>query len=79
MYPAWSQDEDDEPLVKGVDRWFRVISITDVTKVGREIVAKAFSPCETWLIVAAMYFAMTFSLSILGRKIENSMKQKGGM
>ncbi len=56
-----------------------VISITDLTKVGREIVANTFSPFETWLIVAAMYFAITFSLSILGRKLENRMKQQGGM
>ena len=56
-----------------------VISITDLTKVGREIVANTFSPFETWIIVAAMYFAITFSLSILGRKLENKMKQQGGM
>ena len=56
-----------------------VISITDLTKVGREIVANTFSPFETWLIVAAMYFAITSILSLLGHKIEKSMKQKGGM
>lgn len=56
-----------------------VISITDLTKVGREIVANTFSPFETWLIVAAMYFAVTFILSILGRKLENRMKKQGGM
>lgn len=56
-----------------------VISITDLTKVGREIVANTFSPFETWLIVAAMYFAVTFLLSILGRKLENKMKKQGGM
>ncbi len=56
-----------------------VISITDLTKVGREIVANTFSPFETWLIVAAIYFAITFILSILGRKLENRMKKQGGM
>ncbi len=56
-----------------------VISITDLTKVGREIVANTFSPFETWLVVAAIYFAITFSLSIIGRKLENRMKQQGGM
>lgn len=56
-----------------------VISITDLTKVGREIVANTFSPFETWLIIAAMYFAITFALSILGRKLENRLKAQGGM
>ncbi|WP_331775135.1 amino acid ABC transporter permease [Sulfurospirillum sp. 1612] len=56
-----------------------VISITDLTKVGREIVANTFSPFETWLIVAAMYFTVTFALSVLGRKLENRMKTQGGM
>ena len=56
-----------------------VISITDLTKVGREIVANTFSPFETWLVIAAIYFGITFTLSIIGRKIENRMKQQGGM
>jgi len=56
-----------------------VISITDLTKVGREIVANTFSPFETWLVIAAIYFSITFTLSIIGRKIENKMKQQGGM
>ncbi len=56
-----------------------VISITDLTKVGREIVANTFSPFETWLIIAAMYFAITFLLSALGHNIETKMKQQGGM
>ncbi|ATB68287.1 glutamine transport system permease GlnP [Sulfurospirillum diekertiae] len=56
-----------------------VISITDLTKVGREIVANTFSPFETWLIIAAVYFAITFSLSVLGHKIEMKMKKQGGM
>ncbi len=56
-----------------------VISITDLTKVGREIVANTFSPFETWLVVAAIYFAITFTLSIIGRKLENRMKKQGGM
>ena len=56
-----------------------VISITDLTKVGREIVANTFSPFETWLVIAAIYFGITFTLSIIGRKIENRMKKQGGM
>ncbi len=56
-----------------------VISITDLTKVGREIVANTFSPFETWLIVAAMYFAITSILSYVGHRWEKRMKLKGGM
>jgi polar amino acid transport system permease protein len=56
-----------------------VISITDLTKVGREIVANTFSPFETWLIIAAVYFSITFILTALGHKIESRMKKQGGM
>lgn len=56
-----------------------VISITDLTKVGREIVANTFSPFETWLIIAAVYFSITFMLTLLGHKIEARMKKQGGM
>ena len=56
-----------------------VISITDLTKVGREIVANTFSPFETWLVVAAMYFAVTSILSYIGHRLEKRMKLKGGM
>ncbi len=56
-----------------------VISITDLTKVGREIVANTFSPFETWLIVAAMYFAITSILSFIGHRLEKRMKLKGGL
>lgn len=56
-----------------------VISITDLTKVGREIVANTFSPFETWLIIAVVYFSITFLLSVLGHKIEIKMQKQGGM
>jgi len=56
-----------------------VISITDLTKVGREIVANTFSPFETWLIVAAMYFCITAVLSLIGSRLEKKMENSGGM
>ena len=52
-----------------------VISITDLTKVGREVVANTFSPFETWLVIAAVYFSITFLLTALGHRIETRMKQ----
>ncbi|MBE0496371.1 MAG: amino acid ABC transporter permease [Campylobacterales bacterium] len=56
-----------------------VISITDLTKVGREIVANTFSPFETWLVIAGMYFSITAILSYIGHRIEKKMKEQGGM
>lgn len=56
-----------------------VISITDLTKVGREIVANTFSPFETWIVIAVMYLTITFSLSYLGHVLEKRMQAKGGM
>jgi polar amino acid transport system permease protein len=56
-----------------------VISITDLTKVGREIVANTFSPFETWITVALLYLMLTSILSFMGHKIEKRMKEKGGM
>jgi len=55
-----------------------IISITDLTKVGREIVANTFSPFETWLTVAALYLLLTSVLSFIGHKLEKRMRLKGG-
>ena len=56
-----------------------VISITDLTKVGREIVANTFSPFETWIIVAGMYFTITALLAYLGGMWEKKLEASGGM
>lgn len=56
-----------------------VISITDLTKVGKEIVANTFSPFETWIVVAILYLSITSILSYIGHRLEKSMAQKGGM
>ncbi len=56
-----------------------VISITDLTKVGREIVANTFSPFETWIVIALVYLTITSTLSFIGHKIEKRMALKGGM
>ena len=56
-----------------------VISITDLTKVGREIVANTFSPFETWIVVAVMYLTITFSLTYIGHRLEKRMAAKGGL
>ncbi len=56
-----------------------IISITDLTKVGREIVANTFSPFETWIIVAGMYFCITALLAYIGGIWEKKMAASGGM
>ena len=56
-----------------------VISITDLTKVGREIVANTFSPFETWIVIAGVYLIVTFTLSFIGHKLEKKMAAKGGI
>ena len=56
-----------------------VISITDLTKVGREIVANTFSPFETWIIIAGMYFCITALLAYIGGVWEKRMAASGGM
>lgn len=56
-----------------------VIAITDLTKVGKEIVANTFSPFETWIIVALVYLCITSFLSFIGHRLEKRMALKGGM
>ncbi len=40
-----------------------VISITDLTKAGREVVSSTFAPFEVWFTVALLYLVLTGSLS----------------
>jgi len=55
-----------------------VISITDLTKVGKEIVSNTFSPFETWIVIALLYLAITSILSYVGHILERKMASKGG-
>ncbi len=50
-----------------------IISITDLTKAGREIITSTFSPFEIWFTVAAMYLILTYSLSFLTQMLERRM------
>ncbi|WP_020581392.1 amino acid ABC transporter permease [Endozoicomonas elysicola] len=47
-----------------------VISLTDLTKAGREVVSVTFSPFEVWFSVAFLYLILTASLSLLVRRLE---------
>ena len=50
-----------------------VISLTELTKAGREVVASTFSPFEVWFTVAALYFIVTYSLSLFDRYLERRL------
>lgn len=50
-----------------------VISITDLTKAGREIVSSTFSPFEVWFVVALMYLVLTSGLSFLVQLLERRL------
>ncbi len=50
-----------------------VISLTELTKAGREIVSSTFSPFEVWFTVALLYFIVTYSLSLLDRYLERRL------
>lgn len=56
-----------------------VISITDLTKVGKEIVSNTFSPFETWIVIALVYLTITSTMSFIGHKLEKKMALKGGV
>ena len=50
-----------------------VISITDLTKAGREVVAGSFATFEVWFAVAALYLVLTSSLSFGIQYIEKRL------
>lgn len=52
-----------------------VMALTDLTKAGREIVSSSFMVFEIWIVVALLYFIVTFSLSVGVRRLEKKMGQ----
>ena len=50
-----------------------VISITDLTKAGREVVSGSFAPFEVWFTVAALYLLVTGSLSWAIQRLEKRL------
>lgn len=50
-----------------------VISITDLTKAGREVVAGSFATFEVWFTVAALYLVLTATLSFGVQRIEKRL------
>lgn len=52
-----------------------VISLTELTKAGLNIVAVSFKSFETWFVVAALYLAVNQCLSSLGRLLEERLSR----
>lgn len=52
-----------------------VISITDLTKAGREVVTSTFSPFEVWFSVAVMYLVLTSTLSFVVQLLERRLAE----
>lgn len=52
-----------------------VISITDLTKAGREVVTSTFSPFEVWFSVAIMYLILTSTLSFVVQLLERRLAE----
>lgn len=52
-----------------------VISITDLTKAGREVVTSTFSPFEVWFSVAIMYLVLTSTLSFVVQLLERRLAE----
>lgn len=50
-----------------------VISITDLTKAGREVVSATFAPFEVWFTVALLYLVMTGALSWMIQRLEKKL------
>ncbi|MGB0455057.1 MAG: amino acid ABC transporter permease [Bacteriovoracaceae bacterium] len=50
-----------------------VMALTDLTKAGRDIVSSSFMVFEIWIVVAALYFVVTFLLSMLVKRLENRL------
>lgn len=50
-----------------------VISITDLTKAGREVVSSSFAPFEVWFTVAALYLLLTSILSWAIQMLEKKL------
>lgn len=50
-----------------------VISITDLTKAGREVVSGSFAPFEVWFTVALLYLILTGALSLAIQRLEKRL------
>jgi polar amino acid transport system permease protein len=52
-----------------------VIALFELTTAGRDAISLTYMSFEIWLTVAAIYLALTFSLSVAARSFERRLKQ----
>jgi polar amino acid transport system permease protein len=52
-----------------------IVSIQELTFMGRQVVVATRNIFETWITVAAMYMILTLSLSLFVSRLENRMRQ----
>jgi polar amino acid transport system permease protein len=50
-----------------------VVSMVELTKAALNIVSTSFRSFETWFVIAAIYFALNYSLSLLGKWMESKL------
>jgi polar amino acid transport system permease protein len=55
-----------------------VISVSELTFQGMELMAATYLTFEIWITVALLYFSMTFTLSMLARRLETRLARKLG-
>lgn len=55
-----------------------VISVSELTFQGMELMASTYLTFEIWITVALLYFSMTFTLSMLARRLETSLARRLG-
>lgn len=53
-----------------------VISIQELTFQGTEIMASTYRTFEIWITIAAMYFVITFSCSLLVQRLETALRRR---
>ena len=54
-----------------------VIAVFDLTTAGLDIISETFMAFEIWIVVAAMYLAITITLSVLIGLMESRMRRAG--
>jgi polar amino acid transport system permease protein len=53
-----------------------VISVPELTFQGMELMAATFMTFEIWITVTVLYFLLTFSCSLLARRVEVAMHKR---
>lgn len=51
-----------------------VIGVTELTRVGVQIVAFTYKPVEVWLAIGVVYFIMIYAVGFLSRQVENATR-----